>query len=83
MTAWADCDDDELRDAVASREWYHTLELRPGIETPGWFDLRSLPAELPIPPALDGQRALDVGTFEGFWAFEMEGRGAEVMAIGA
>ena len=28
-----------------------------------------------------GKRALDVGTFDGFWAFEMERRGADVVAI--
>jgi tRNA (mo5U34)-methyltransferase len=32
---------------------------------------------LPIPASLEGKRCLDVGTFDGFWAFEMERRGAE------
>jgi tRNA (mo5U34)-methyltransferase len=36
---------------------------------------------LPPPGALQGRRALDVGTFDGFWAFELERRGAsEVIA---
>jgi tRNA (mo5U34)-methyltransferase len=30
---------------------------------------------------MDGLRALDVGTWDGFWAFEMERRGAEVVGI--
>jgi tRNA (mo5U34)-methyltransferase len=30
---------------------------------------------------MDGMRALDVGTWDGFWAFEMERRGAEVVAL--
>jgi len=30
---------------------------------------------------MDGMRALDVGTWDGFWAFEMERRGAEVIAL--
>jgi tRNA (mo5U34)-methyltransferase len=30
---------------------------------------------------LDGQRCLDIGTYDGFWAFEMERRGADVTAI--
>jgi tRNA (mo5U34)-methyltransferase len=30
---------------------------------------------------MEGMKALDVGTFDGFWAFEMERRGAEVVAI--
>jgi tRNA (mo5U34)-methyltransferase len=66
---------------VAQREWYHTMELAPGVETPGFFDHRPLLRKLPIPASLDGQRCLDIGTFDGFWAFEMERRGAaEVIA---
>jgi tRNA (mo5U34)-methyltransferase len=73
--------DDELRRLVEARQWYHTFELRPGIVTPGWFDLRALAGELPIPD-LTGKRALDIGTFEGFWAYQLESRGAaEVLAI--
>jgi tRNA (mo5U34)-methyltransferase len=30
---------------------------------------------------MDGMRVLDVGTCDGFWAFEMERRGADVVAI--
>lgn len=73
--------DQQLRDAIQAVEWYATIELRPGIVTPGWFDLRSLAPKLPWPD-LHGARCLDVGTFEGFWAMEMESRGAsEVLGI--
>jgi tRNA (mo5U34)-methyltransferase len=66
---------------VAEREWYHTLELAPGVLTPGWFDLRGIVDRVPLPASLAGARCLDVGTFDGFWAFEMERRGArEVIA---
>jgi tRNA (mo5U34)-methyltransferase len=68
-------------DGALDREWYHTIELRPGLLTPGWFDTRPVAARLPFPD-LTGKRCLDVATFDGFWAFEMERRGAaEVMAI--
>lgn len=71
----------ELIDAVRDRDWYHTIELAPGVVTPGWFDLREVADALPWPD-LAGARCLDVGTFDGFWAFEMERRGArEVVAI--
>lgn len=71
-----------LRDQVARIEWYHTIELAPGVVTPGWFDTRSVAQRLPLPDSLSGRRCLDVGTFDGFWAFEMERRGAsEVIAI--
>jgi SAM-dependent methyltransferase len=60
--------------------WYHTIELAPGVTTPGAVDLRDVAAKL-LPADLTGKRALDVGTFDGFWAFEMERRGAEVVAL--
>jgi tRNA (mo5U34)-methyltransferase len=62
--------------------WYHTIELAPGVVTPGMFDLRSQVDRFGIPERLDGMRVLDVGTWDGFWAFEMERRGAEeVLAL--
>ena len=60
--------------------WYHTLELPGGVTTPGQIDLRRIAPRL-LPPDLHGKRALDVGSFDGFWAFELERRGAEVVAI--
>ncbi len=71
-----------VRERVAERRsWYHTLELAPGLVTPGWFDLRTV-APAVLPASLTGRRCLDVGTFDGFWAFEMERRGArEVVAV--
>jgi SAM-dependent methyltransferase len=50
------------------------------VVTPGQIDLRSA-ARRVLPLDLSGKRALDVGTFDGFWAFELERRGAEVVAI--
>ena len=38
-------------------------------------------AEAPTPADLKGRRCLDIGTYDGFWAFEMERRGGEVTAI--
>ena len=62
--------------------WYHTIELPGGVVTPGYFDTRAVADVVPLPPRLDGSRCLDVGTYDGFWAFEMERRGAaEVVAI--
>jgi tRNA (mo5U34)-methyltransferase len=60
--------------------WYHTLEL-PGHTTKGMFDLRPFVARYGLPERMDGMRALDVGTWDGFWAFEMERRGAQVVAL--
>jgi len=61
--------------------WYHTLELTPDVLTDGWFDLRPHVERYGLPDRMEGMRALDVGTWDGFWAFEMERRGAEVVAL--
>lgn len=67
---------------VAKLHWYHTMELAPGVVTPGWLDTRKVAGEVPLPATLAGKRCLDVATFNGFWAFEMERRGArEVVGI--
>jgi tRNA (mo5U34)-methyltransferase len=73
--------DREARETVGSNQlWYHTMELRPGLATPGWFDLRPIVDRLPW-PEIEGKRCLDVGTYDGHLAFEMERRGAsEVVA---
>src|SRR5260221_8545583 len=68
-------------EAAQQRSWYHTLELADGVITKGMFDLRPYVAHYGLPERMDGMRALDVGTWDGFWAFEMERRGAEVVAL--
>jgi tRNA (mo5U34)-methyltransferase len=72
---------DQLRARVAGRDWYHTIELAPGVTTPGYFDHRPIASQV-LPPRLDGLRCLDVATFDGFWASQMAARGArEVVAV--
>ena len=72
---------DLARQAVASNPfWYHTMTVAPGVTTPGWFDQRPVVDRLPWPD-VRGKRCLDVGTADGFLAFELERRGAaEVVA---
>ena len=73
--------DRDAREAVAGVPlWYHTVEVAPGVATPGWFDLRPVVDVMPWPD-VRGKRCLDVGTYDGFLAFELERRGAaEVVA---
>ena len=71
----------DLLERARARSWYHTLELEPGVWTEGWFDLRPVVSDYGLPDDLRGVRALEVGTWDGFWAFELERRGAEVVAI--
>jgi tRNA (mo5U34)-methyltransferase len=71
-----------LRQDIDSARWYHAMELPGGIVTPGDYDLPDTVKRIPFPASLEGKRCLDVGTRDGFWAFEMERRGAaEVVAI--
>jgi tRNA (mo5U34)-methyltransferase len=71
----------DLAELVRKIGWYHTIDLPGGIVTPGLYDQRLLVQHYDLPSRLDGQRVLDVGTWDGFWAFEFERRGAEVTAI--
>jgi tRNA (mo5U34)-methyltransferase len=62
--------------------WYHTIELGNGLVTPGEYDLRPIVPRLPIPESLAGKRCIDLGSRDGFYAFEMERRGAsEVVSV--
>jgi tRNA (mo5U34)-methyltransferase len=66
---------------ISAMRWYHTLELPGGIVTPGEYDLRGIVGRLPF-PSLEGCRCLDIGSRDGFYAFEMERRGAgEVVSV--
>jgi len=70
----------EVPERARAIGWYHVLDL-PGCTTPGWFDLRGEVHRYGLPDDLTGLRALEVGTWDGFWAFELERRGAEVVAL--
>jgi len=77
----ADRPTDNRRRVADHPLWYHTIELHPGLVTPGWFDLRPIVDGLPW-PEITGRRCLDIGTYDGYLAFEMERRGAaEVVAV--
>ena len=73
--------DQEVAEAVRENPvWYHTMRLRRGIVTDGWFDLTTIIDKLPW-PEVRGKRCLDIGTYDGQLAFELERRGAaEVIA---
>jgi tRNA (mo5U34)-methyltransferase len=75
----------EIARRVAERgSWYHRIEVAPGVVTPGTHDSPAALAwldELGLPQSCAGQRVLDVGCRDGFFAFEMERRGAGVLAM--
>lgn len=75
--------DDAIREKVASVRWFQTFEIVPGVVSPGRFVVEpvSFAERLGIPERLDGLRALDIGTWDGPMAFELERRGASVVAL--
>lgn len=70
-----------MADEFGAIAWYHTMEL-PGVGlTRGHYDLRGVASDV-LPADLTGKRCLDACSANGFWAFEMEKRGAAaVVAI--
>ena len=82
LPAGGDAATAELLQRVNSVTWYHTLDLGDGVRTPGAFDHSPILDRYRIPKRLDGLRVLDIATYDGFWAFEFEKRGAkEVLAM--
>jgi tRNA (mo5U34)-methyltransferase len=67
---------EELREAVAAIEWFHSIELAPGLVTPGRDDTSARVDVLRLPADLRGKSVLDVGAWDGFFSFEAERRGA-------
>ena len=64
--------------------WYHSIELPDGQVIQGLIPLEILRARLDrfsIPQDLRGSRVLDIGAWDGWFSFEMERRGASVLAI--
>ena len=76
---------EEKRQLVASRQdWWHSIDVGDGIVTPGLVNaeyLKALVKRLQLPDRMDGLRVLDIGTHDGYFAFECERRGADVVAI--
>ncbi len=64
--------------------WYHKIKIAPGIVTPGTHDSSqelTLLDKLGLPSDCKGMRVLDIGCCDGFFSFELERRGADVLAI--
>lgn len=66
-----------LWERVRKIVWYHTLDLGHGVITPGYYDHNPYLDRYNMPKDLRGKRVLDVATYDGFWAYQFEKRGAE------
>ena len=78
---------DYIRDWDAQRiekGYWHSFELPDGTVLEGVCSLEGLKrrlAQFPIPESLAGKRVLDIGAWDGWFSFELERRGAEVVAV--
>ena len=63
--------------------WWHSIDLGHGVVTPGHKSAEALRAELDALalPDLRGRSVLDIGGWDGFFAFEAERRGARRVAV--
>lgn len=66
----------ELRDRVAEITWYHRIVLPGGVVTPGLVDGSQYLRRLRFPETFAGRDVLDVGCWDGFYAFEAKRRDA-------
>ena len=69
---------------LSTKGWYHSIQLPDGHVIQGMIGIDALKgrfAAFPIPADLAGKRVLDVGAWTGWCSFEMERRGAQVVAV--
>ncbi|HEV1288443.1 MAG TPA: methyltransferase domain-containing protein [Bryobacteraceae bacterium] len=75
-----------LSGKLAELGYYHSIELPDGTVIPGIQSVekqRWRLSQFPIPQDLRGKRVLDIGAWDGWFSFEMERRGASVVAVDA
>ena len=73
---------DELAERIARIKWFHRIELAPGVWTPGikGEGTQKTLTQMHLPADLSGRTVLDIGAWDGFYSFEAERRGANVLA---
>jgi tRNA (mo5U34)-methyltransferase len=75
--------DADVRRRVSEIDWFHRIELRPGLVTPGIDDTPAKWKALQMPP-LAGKSVLDVGANNGYFSFAAEREGAaRIVAVDA
>lgn len=74
----------KFADQVQSRFRYHSIDLPDGSVLPGLQTVEHLRWRLELfklPHDLHGKRVLDIGAWDGWFSFECERRGADVVAV--
>jgi tRNA (mo5U34)-methyltransferase len=74
----------DFSEELARKGWFHSFRLPDGTSYEGHLSVEELQrrvSAMPIPQDLSGQRVLDIGAWDGWYSFEMERRGADVVAM--
>src|SRR5689334_903318 len=74
----------DFLEELQRKRWYHSFDLPDGTRVDGVMPiewLRQRWARFPIPEDLTGKRVLDIGPWDGWFSFEAERRGAQVVAV--
>jgi tRNA (mo5U34)-methyltransferase len=73
--------DEVLRGEIPRRKWYHRMDLGNSIVTPGfaWEDLWNNTRDVRAAIDYVGKAVLDLGSWDGLWAFEAEALGASLV----
>jgi tRNA (mo5U34)-methyltransferase len=68
----------ETKDAIASVQWWHSMDLGDGVRTSGRQGIGTQLTldRIRMPASLAGKSVLDVGAWDGHFSFEAERRGA-------
>ena len=77
MNSLSQSDIEKVRKEVEALKWHHTIDLGHGIVTPGQDNSPKKLKRLEFPESLKGKSVLDIGSWDGFFAFEAERRGAD------
>ena len=74
---------DLQREVDAVQFWWHSIDLGDGVVTPGYKTPETLAHELDAIrlPDVRGRAVLDIGGWDGFFAFQAERRGASRVAV--
>lgn len=71
--------DEEFAKAVSERSWFHTFKFTNGVIAPGPDPSHDKTRVLGLPDSFEGLSVLDIGTYDGWYAFEAARRGASTV----
>jgi len=69
---------DSLVEELDSKQWYHRVDVFPGVTTPGPASLQAFLLDQLGPGGFTGKKVLDIGAWTGPYTFEAERRGGQV-----